>query len=71
MFVKYVHRFLPRNWYIMQRMHAGFLNDTIAAIATAEGPAGVAVVRISGEQAWEVAARVVQHAGARLLSRGP
>ena len=52
-------------------MHAGFQNDTIAAIATAEGPAGVAVVRISGDQAWQVAARVVRPAGAPLVSRAP
>lgn len=32
--------------------------DTIAAIATARGAAGIAVVRISGPQAWEVAAKV-------------
>jgi tRNA modification GTPase len=31
--------------------------DTIAALATAPGPAGVAIVRISGPQAIEVAAR--------------
>ena len=37
--------------------------DTIAAIATAEGPAGVAVVRISGPAAWHVAERVVRHPG--------
>ncbi|NLF22937.1 MAG: tRNA uridine-5-carboxymethylaminomethyl(34) synthesis GTPase MnmE [Lentisphaerae bacterium] len=33
--------------------------DTIAALATAAGPAGIAVVRISGSGAWAVAARVV------------
>lgn len=32
--------------------------DTIAAVATAPGPAGVAVVRISGPDAFEVAARL-------------
>lgn len=35
------------------------LPDTIAAIATAEGAAGVAVVRISGPAAWQVAGRVL------------
>ena len=39
-------------------MQPGLEHDTIAAIATAEGPAGVAVVRISGEEAWQVAQRV-------------
>ena len=40
-------------------MQPGLEHDTIAAIATAEGPAGVAVVRISGDQAWQVAERVL------------
>ena len=35
----------------------------IAAIATASGPAGVCVIRISGEGAFEVADRLVPHAG--------
>jgi len=43
--------------------------DTIAAIATAEGPAGVAVVRISGTEAWPVAERVVRCQGRRLTAR--
>lgn len=38
--------------------------DTIAAIATAEGPAGVAVIRISGPEAWPVAEGVLGGAGA-------
>lgn len=33
-------------------------DTTIAALATAPGPAGVAIVRISGPASWEVAARV-------------
>lgn len=33
-------------------------NETIAAIATAPGPAGVAVVRVSGPEAFAVAARL-------------
>ena len=37
-------------------MNAG---DTIAALATAPGRGGVAVVRISGPDAWEVAGRVL------------
>ena len=35
------------------------LNDTIAAIATAPGPAGVCVVRISGPDALQVADRLI------------
>ena len=38
--------------------------QTIAAVATASGPAGVAIVRISGPQALAVADRVVRCAGA-------
>lgn len=34
------------------------LHDTIAAVATAPGAAGVAVVRVSGPDAWSVAGRV-------------
>ena len=33
--------------------------DTIAALATAPGRGGVAVVRMSGPAAWEVAGRVL------------
>jgi tRNA modification GTPase len=50
-------------------MQTGFTNDTIAAIATAEGPGGVAVVRISGPAAWRTAERVVRHKGPRLTER--
>ncbi len=39
--------------------------DTIAAIATAPGRAGIACVRISGPQAYEVAAGVFRPADAR------
>ena len=35
------------------------MNDTIAAIATAPGPAGVCVVRISGQDALQIADRLV------------
>ena len=42
---------------------------TIAAIATAEGAAGVACVRISGADAWSVADRVLRFSGASLGSR--
>jgi len=35
------------------------VNDTIAAIATAPGPAGVSIVRISGPEALQVADRLV------------
>ncbi len=36
----------------------GVCGDTIAAIATAKGPGGVAVIRVSGPDAFDVAARV-------------
>ena len=36
------------------------MRDTIAAIATAPGPAGIAIVRISGPQAYQVAGRVFE-----------
>ena len=38
-------------------MNAG---DTIAALATAPGRGGVAVVRMSGPEAWEMAGRVLR-----------
>ena len=44
---------------------------TIAAIATAPGPAGVSVVRISGDEAWQVAGRVVRCEGPSLTTRRP
>jgi len=50
-------------------MQPDYTRDTIAAITTAEGPAGVAVVRISGPDAWQVAERVVRHTGPRLTDR--
>ena len=43
--------------------------DTIAAITTAPGPAGVSVVRISGDDAWQVAGRVVRCKGSLLSNR--
>ena len=43
--------------------------DAIAAIATAEGAAGVAIVRISGPDAWQIADRVVRCTGTRLSTR--
>ena len=39
---------------------ADISGQTIAAVATAPGPAGIAIVRISGPEAWPVAARVVR-----------
>jgi tRNA modification GTPase len=44
--------------------------DTIAAIATAPGESGVAVVRISGPVAREIAERVFRRTGGRGLSPG-
>ena len=35
------------------------MQTTIAAIATAQAPGGIGVIRISGPQAAEIAARVV------------
>jgi tRNA modification GTPase len=43
------------------------LDDTIAALATAPGPAGLAVLRVSGERALEVSDRVFR--GATPLAR--
>jgi tRNA modification GTPase len=40
-------------------MKAYIPNETVAAIATAPGDAGVAIVRISGKDAFEVAAKVI------------
>ena len=38
---------------------AGFhLDDTIAAVSTAMAPAGIGIVRISGNDAFEVADRI-------------
>jgi tRNA modification GTPase len=34
--------------------------ETVAAVATAPGPAGIAIVRLSGPDAWAIAARVAQ-----------
>ena len=45
------------------------LDDTIAAVATAPGPAGLAVVRISGERAFEIADCVF--GGATALAEAP
>ena len=45
--------------------------DTIAAIATARGNAGVGVLRISGEEAVATAQRVVRRAGGARLADAP
>ena len=45
--------------------------DTIAAIATARGHAGVGVLRISGEEAVATAQRVVRRAGGARLADAP
>ncbi|MBX9642245.1 MAG: hypothetical protein K2X97_21755, partial [Mycobacteriaceae bacterium] len=42
----------------MEFIHSYSSSDTIAAIATAPGEGGVAIIRISGEQALDVAARI-------------
>lgn len=39
-------------------MNDTYEEETIAAIATAQGPAGVSVVRISGDKAWRIGAAV-------------
>ena len=44
-------------------------DDTIAAIATAPGPAGIAVVRLSGPHALAVADRIFQTRGAKPSQR--
>ncbi|GAB6085945.1 tRNA uridine-5-carboxymethylaminomethyl(34) synthesis GTPase MnmE [Alkaliphilus crotonatoxidans] len=45
-----------------------FLDDTIAAIATAPGEAGIGVIRISGEKALEVIDLLFKSAGGKKLS---
>ncbi|WP_309718549.1 tRNA uridine-5-carboxymethylaminomethyl(34) synthesis GTPase MnmE [Armatimonas sp.] len=45
------------------------MSDTIVAIATASGPAGVGVIRLSGSDAVPIAARVVRRSVARLAPR--
>ena len=50
-------------------MQSGSTHDTIAAIATADGAAGVAIVRISGPESWVIAERVVRCSGPCLTSR--
>jgi tRNA modification GTPase len=45
------------------------MSDTIAAIATASGPAGVGVIRLSGPDAVAIATRVVRRSVARLAPR--
>lgn len=44
-------------------------SDTIAAIATASGPAGIAIVRISGPEALAIADRVLKYSGKCLTER--
>ena len=44
------------------------MSDTIAAISTSAAPAGIGVIRISGDQACEVADRVFRAAGGVKLS---
>lgn len=44
------------------------LNDTIAAIATPRGAGGIAIIRVSGRDAVEIAARLVKPGGGRALS---
>ncbi len=43
---------------VSARPHAA--GETIAAVATAPGPAGIAIVRLSGPDAWAIAARVAR-----------
>jgi len=45
--------------------------DTIAAIATASGEAGIAIIRISGTESLAVADRIFSHAGAPPSRRPP
>ncbi len=44
------------------------LNDTIAAIATPRGAGGIAIIRLSGEKAEEIAAKMAVPYGGRELS---
>ena len=47
------------------------INDTIAAIATPRAAGGISVIRISGEQAFEIAGRVFRTSGGELLKDSP
>lgn len=40
------------------------MTDTIAAIATARGQAGVAIIRVSGPQSWPIASQLFSRTGA-------
>ena len=49
-----------------------FLDDTIAAIATAPGEAGIGIVRISGEKSIEIADRIfISKVGKKLSQYNP
>ena len=45
-------------------------HSTIAAIATAPGAGGIAIVRLSGPESYEVAAKVFRPANPAKKSRG-
>ncbi len=47
------------------------MNDTIAAIATSPGPAGIAVIRVSGPDSLAIADRVFSGSGLPLSRRPP
>ena len=47
------------NWYTGKMV--GSATDTICAVASGQGPAGIAVVRISGSQAFDICDRVLRH----------
>ena len=44
-----------------------FRDDTIAAIATAPGNAGIGIIRISGPQAADILSRIIRLAGHKNL----
>ena len=48
-----------------------YRQDTIAAIATAPGEAGIAVIRISGPEAYAIADRIYAGKGPRPSDRNP
>ena len=47
------------------------LNDTIAAVSTPRGKGGIAVIRISGSEALEIAERIFEPACGKALSKLP
>jgi len=47
----------------------GFMDDTIAAISTPSGTGAIALIRLSGPQAWEIADSVIEWPGTKKTSK--